>query len=120
MVDHKIHVIADVSLQGSTVSNLTEDQLQLESDDVLCTRLWTHREIVIQSMNLSALVPCLHNKGLIDLQSEIADNCRPNKERAECLFTLVMEKGAEARIKFLQALQKEDRHLGHKLTLIHI
>ena len=87
----------------------------LVSHHVLCDRLQMHTEAVKQNLNLSALIPYLHEKGLIDdLQSGIADDSRPSQDRKGELVSLVIENSAVACTKFLQALYMEDSHLGHR------
>ena len=66
---------------------------------------------------MSALIPHLCEEGLIDLQSKIADESQSIIERTECLLALLVKGGPKNCTKFLEALQKEDQHMGHKYIL---
>ena len=81
----------------------------------LCKQLKTHREAIEQNLNLSTLIPHLYQNGIIsDLGSGIADDSRPSQDRIEGLLSLVTESDPETHAKFLEALDKEDQHLGHR------
>lgn len=84
-----------------------------ESD--LHKRLKAHQEAIEQNLNVSCLIPHLYQNGIIsDLGSGIADNSRPSLDRIKELVSLVTENDAMVNKKFLEALENEDQHLGHR------
>ena len=54
---------------------------------------------------------------MIDYQSKIADEEQSFSDRIDCLLSLLKEGGPETCGKFVQALEKEDEHLGHRYIL---
>ena len=84
------------------------------TDSDLNKQLKVHREAVEQNLNLSYLIPHLFKNEIIsDLESGIADNSRPSQDRIKELVSLVTDNDAIVH-KFLEALDNEDQHLGHR------
>lgn len=67
--------------------------------------------------NLSILVPCLEEEDLIDHRSKIADEERSPSDRIDCLLELLQKGGPEICGKFIQVLEEEDEHMGHRYIL---
>ena len=78
----------------------------------------SYNEIFSQHIDLPTLIPCLHEEGLIsDHRSKIADERLTISDRIDCLLDLLKDGGPETCGKFVQALEKEDEHLGHRYIL---
>ena len=86
-----------------------------DSASDLCKQLQTHREAIEQNLNLSDLIPRLHQNEIIpDLETGIADKSRPNQDRTKELISLIMVNDAMLHKKFLKSLDDENQHLGHR------
>ena len=77
----------------------------------------SYEENFHQYLNLQTLIPHFFEEELIGLQSNIADEEQSISGRIDCLLDLLKEGGPESCDKFIQALEKEDEHLGHQYIL---
>ena len=79
----------------------------------------THQPLMVKRLKLLSLVPYLNRYHLLteDESEQLQNNHLTENDRIMKLISLLKRKGLEGYQKFLQALEEEPEHLGHKEVL---
>jgi tetratricopeptide (TPR) repeat protein len=113
--DKGSYIVQAINENGAGVTStpfMAEDSTAYEIWTRLCHS--SYNETFSQHIDLPTLIPCLYEEGLIDHRSKIANEKRSISDRIGCLLDLLKNGGPETCGEFIQALEKEDEHLGHR------
>lgn len=107
--------MCEQELQYTTPSLVAEDSTDYEIWTRLCQG--SYNETFTQHVDLPTLIPCLYEEDLINHRSVIDDEKRSISDRIDSLLDLLKDGGPETCGRFVQALEKEQEHLGHRYIL---